>query len=233
MYVLGNPVKYRDLYGLSSENIIDGPVKAVKPFFRGIGNILSGRPWRANHNTSLVRRNPKTNEWAWVRNSGNGLVKQSYLNQLQSKVDRFNGGDASLAWASRLMNNISQDLTHTLDVISPTDLTANRTDSNLVHLPMYPKILDANVITSSLPGAMNFDISRNNRSVQNMNGFINPLSIVSKARNSDNFKFTLSRIQPSFGTLFAPTRVTFGGTTSWAISVVPNFTYQMRVRVRY
>jgi RHS repeat-associated protein len=89
MYCAGNPVVFIDPNGMEIDNIGDG----IKNFFKGVGNLLRGRGWNANHKTRLVKNQDSKEDVMNARfRDGDfvGWVSNSYLNKLASKTgDNF------------------------------------------------------------------------------------------------------------------------------------------------
>jgi RHS repeat-associated protein len=190
-YSANNPVVLVDPNGMC----IDEATDAVKSFFKGISNILSGRPWSARHNTNLVKRPKQKSEWAYLR-SGGGMVTESYLNQLQSKVDRYKAGEENLAWAGRLMDRIKQDIFIDFKWGDPADYSQPHEETTSFYAPNV-KISKTEFWSNHnyTPSLLNFNLSINNKTILNKMSYKYELNI----KNGNRITTSLSRKQPEYG----------------------------------
>jgi len=229
-YTADNPVVLVDPNGMC----IDEATDAVKSFFKGISNILSGRPWGARHNTNLAKRPKPQKEWAYMRQPGQGIVTENYLNQLQTKVDRYRAGETDLAWADRLMGRIQQSITHELEVKEPIDVTQPSTATETLHVPELPKVYQAEFIPTLLAGGMQTNVSLGDKSVYSVTGFDSrPRRQMFKVQNGDNIQISLTRVQPTFGNIFGSSGTSFSsGNALSAVRVIPPFTYNVRLQIK-
>ncbi len=221
-----NPIWYHDPLGDQGKN-------PIKDLIRGIGNVLSGRPWKAQYKTNLGSKIKREKEWAYIRKNG-GLVTESYMNQLRKKAEK-SVDDPSRAWAGRLLERIESSLLHELDVIEPMDVNQPGTASENIHIPDVPKAFQAALIPSGpLAGGQRLDIYKNHGELFNTQGFARFKSILFKVNNSDNIQLNLSRVQPTFGNLYRPTPSIsdIPVTIQYASPVIPSFTFHFKIQIR-
>ncbi|MDD3630923.1 MAG: RHS repeat-associated core domain-containing protein [Bacteroidales bacterium] len=188
-YTADNPVVLIDPNGMC----IDEVTNAVKSFFKGISNILSGRPWGARHKTNLKKMPQQKSEWAYLR-SGGGIVTESYLDQLQSKVDRYNAGEENLAWAGRLMDRIKQDIFIDFKWGDPEDYSQPHEETTSFYAPNV-KINKAEFWSDLTSSLLNFNLSINNKTILNEMQYYYELNI----KNGNRITTSLSRKQPEYG----------------------------------
>lgn len=221
-----NPIWYHDPLGDQGKN-------PIKDLIRGIGNVLSGRPWKAQYKTNIGSKIKRDKEWAYIRKNG-GLVTESYMNQLRKKAEK-SVDDPSRAWAGRLLERIESSLLHELDVIEPMDVNRPGTASENIHIPDVPKAFQAALIPSGpLAGGQRLDIYKNHGELFNTQGFARFKSILFKVNNSDNIQLNLSRVQPTFGNLYRPTPSIsdIPVTIQYASPVIPSFTFHFKIQIR-
>jgi len=188
-YTADNPVVLVDPNGMC----IDEATDAVKSFFKGISNVLSGRPWGARHKTNLVKREQQKSEVAYLR-SGGGMVTESYLNQLQSKVDRYNAGEENLSWSGRLMDRIKQDIFINFNWEDPEDYSQPHEEVTNFYAPNI-KINKTDFLSDYSPILLYFNLSINNKTILNEIQSNYELNI----KNGNKITTSLSRIQPEYG----------------------------------
>jgi hypothetical protein len=223
-YIDGNPILINDPLGDQGN--------PIKDFFRGVGNVLSGRPWGAKHALNLVKGPKPQKEWAFMRQPGQGIVKEIYLNQLQSKVDRYRTGETDLAWSDRLMGRIQQSITHELEVKDPSNVTQPSTVTETLHVPKLPKVYQAEFRPTLLSGGMQTNVLLGDKPVYSATGFsVDPSRPLFKVINSDNITISLSRVQPTFGNTYGTSGVSISGQLR-EYRVIPSFTYKVRLQIK-
>lgn len=202
MYCAGNPVRLIDPNGMEIEGIGDG----IKNFFKGVGNVLSGRPWAAKHKTNLGNRQ-STNDVMNARfREGNfiGWVSDSYLNNLSTRTDPT---------SQNLHSRITSELTYWSPAQSPfsydsyadvvNHYASELSNTTSMKAPTVKKTGEATLTFAGLSPTYIFDIEKGRKQWTHSGspsfGIVN-FSFSHNSILSTNF----SRLQPQFGNANTP-----------------------------
>jgi len=237
-YSADNPVVLMDPNGMC----IDEATDAVKSFFKGISNVLRGRPWGARHKTNLVKRPQQKSEWAYLR-SGGGMVTESYLNQLHSKVKRYYAGEDNLAWSGRLMNEINKSITHEISLANYNNLNTPYEIINHYDFSEYNvKISEAMYYPISPIRYTNNMVLLNSKLIYSQISYHDfpkypwdphPLSF--NMRNKDLLDIGLQTIEPGFGESVKSDDTEFyyfGSIITHTPVVIPDFQYKLKFLIK-
>ena len=237
-YSADNPVVLVDPNGMC----IDEATDVAKSFFKGISNVLNGRPWGARHKTNLVKREQQKSEWAYLR-SGGGMVTESYLNQLHSKVLRYYAGEENLAWSGRLMNEINKSITHEISLANYNNLNTPYEIINHYDFSEYNvKISEAMYYPISPIRYTNNMVLLNSKLIYSQISYSDfpkypwdphPLSF--NMRNKDLLDIGLQTIEPGFGESVKSDDTEFyyfGSRITHTPVVISDFQYKLKFLIK-
>ena len=187
----------------------------------------------ANKRKVKVRRK-KGKEWAYLRKSGKRPVRQSYLENLSEKAQRYKDGKENLKWAYDLYNRIESDLYFSLDVKTPPDFSQTATSSIQLAIQKSPKVYRGRFREGVIPGGMQVRVLKRNKILYDQTGFIrrntNPIINI---KNNQEIKVELSRVQPVFNNMYGRNRSS--NTNSgliFIINVVADFEFRFDIEVK-
>jgi hypothetical protein len=205
-YAFNNPLKFTDPTGNDEiDFLFQNPDNPIKDLINGIGNVLRGRPWKSKHRIHTVNKE-QPSEWAYIRKHDRGLIRQSYIDALQTRIDDLKEKKQSTVGAQRILDNTIKNITYTLEVVGKPDEDITKPKSVKNQHPVVPKASEGNIaiIGNELGTAEIVTVTNNQTEVFSATGPGAPTPPNFVVAKGDIVTVQLSRVQPAWGVYNAP-----------------------------